>query len=74
MFYFSYFLEYIYFQFLNKGTICFKTYIRADCHLDSTTVNWKYYYLQAVMPAGNYCGQRKPITGILCFRSFAVYI
>ncbi|XP_023332137.1 uncharacterized protein LOC111704217 [Eurytemora carolleeae] len=35
----------------------------AECHLGSTTVNWKYYYLQAVMPAGNYCGQRKPITG-----------
>jgi len=35
----------------------------AEGHLGSTTVNWKYYYFDAVMPAGDKCGQQKPMTG-----------
>merc|ERR1711920_349374 len=34
-----------------------------ECHLGSTTVNWKYYYFDTVLPAGDKCGQQKPVTG-----------
>merc|ERR1711915_844082 len=45
-----------------------------ECHLGSTTVNWKYYYFDAVLPAGDKCGQQKPVTGWTVTRNGATNV